>query len=616
MTGPTLTELVDRGVLSFLDFHFARAMGRLVEEERPEVLLGAAFASRAVQRGHVCADLGRLSAGDVVDADENVVADLELPPIDAWVGALRASELVSAPDAERPTPLVLDAGGRLYLHRYASYQSRLARELRARARAAPTVDDRVLREGLDRLFAASRGRPDEQRLAALMAVNKSLCVISGGPGTGKTHTVAKILALLREQAEATRSDTFRTLLVAPTGKAAQRLGASIEANLDRLDCSDATKTAIRTTPATIHRALGYQQRSPTRFRHDAENPLPADVVLVDEASMVDLALMTKLAEAVPEAARLILLGDKDQLASVEAGAILGDIYNTEADHTYSEDFTRSVHELGGGEVPSSRGRGAGIQDCMVHLTHSYRYGETSGIGALARDVNSGDAGGAFELLKADEPHDVGLVEIESEAHLAAALRDSVQEGFGVLATMVSARAKLDSLERFRVLCAHRRGPFGVENVNPLIADLLREIGLVPDGEWYEGRPIIVTQNDYQLDLFNGDVGVVARDDAGDLRAFFPGEGKKLRAFVPARLPPHETVFAMTVHKSQGSEFDEVGLVLPPEASPILTRELVYTGITRARSRVRIYGGREVLGAAVERRIERASGLREALWQAD
>ncbi len=580
-----IQQLVQRGALSPLDRHFALTLGRLTGEESRAVLLGAALASRAVQRGHVCVDLARLHDVPLLDADDQPITDIELPSVDAWCAALAESPAVATGD--ELAPLVLERPGRLYLHRYARYQARLAERLAARLRDAVDVDADVLHEGLDRLFpSGDTAEPDLQREAALVALQRRFTVISGGPGTGKTSTVVKILALLQEQARAAGREELRIQLLAPTGKAAQRLGESIQQQVERLACDPVIVAAIPKTASTIHRALGFQPHTPTRFRHDAQHPLPADVVLVDEASMVDLALMAKLADAVLPDARFILLGDRDQLASVEAGAIFGDIC---------------------GEHGESH-------EGVVHLTRSYRYTAESGIGVLARAINAGDADAAIAALR-DGGGDgaVALVALDRPEQLVEELAPLVRDGFGGLGRG-DAAAKLAELEGFRILCAHRRGPLGAEEVNPMVEEWLHRAGLLRSvGEWYDGRPVMVVRNDYQLDLFNGDVGVIAMDPATDQpRAWFAA-ADGLRSLPPARLPQHETVFATTVHKSQGSEFDHVAIVLPAETSPVLTRELLYTGITRARRKVTVIGSEAVLRDAIRRRIERASGLREALW---
>lgn len=623
---PLLQTLLDAGVISVLDMHFARGLARLHPDEPESVFLGAALASRAVRHGHVCADLGRVLESPLLD-EEGQPLDVVLPNRFAWAMDLGASPLVSA--GERPTPLVFDGGARLYLARYWRYQTSLAQGLRARVDHRPAeIDPQRLSAGVDRLFAGDGQHEADpwQRLAAVVAARRGLTVISGGPGTGKTSTVVRILALLQEQALARGQRPLRIQLFAPTGKAAARLGEAIVDRLAGLPVDDAVRQAIPTQPSTIHRGLGFRPSTPTHFVHDASNPLPVDLALVDEASMVDLALMAKLVDAVPPQARLVLLGDKNQLASVEAGAILGDVCRTDVQPGYSPQFRDELQAvLGRGGIPSElREAGTpGIGDCIVELAHSYRFSASGGIGGLARAVNRGDAGAVMEALGRplpaervhDQPGPVALVELREEDDLAKVLRPLVLEGFSGLLRSADPHERLAALGRFRLLSPHRLGRYGVVALNRLVEEELSRVGLVGTRDvWYDGRPIIVTENDHQLELYNGDVGLVHRDRDGLTRVVFGTAGGGLRWLSPARLPPHETVFAMTVHKSQGSEFDRVALVLPAAVSPVLTRELVYTAITRARERLVVYGTAEVLQEAVRRRIERASGLREALWE--
>jgi len=621
----TVEMLQKARALSPLDAHFARAMGRIAGEAREEVLLAAAMVSQHVSRGDVCLDLAQLAGMPaLLDDDGRVVAEKPWPDLAAWTETLRSSPLVGGGGAI--SPLVLDPAGRLYLRRYWEHESELAESLRERAtHTESSLDGPWLRATLDRLFSndgASEqpdGARDWQRFAALLALQRRLCVISGGPGTGKTHTVVKILALLIEQAFHQSTRVPRITLVAPTGKAAARLSESIRKAKGTLSCSREVVAAIPEDAATIHRCLGSIAGSGTSFRHHADNPLVTNVVLVDEASMVDLALMRRLVAAVPPRARLILLGDKDQLASVEAGAVLGDICNTGVARSYSRALAATVAALTGDRLSlgAAAPPGTGIWDCMVELTRSYRYGPDSGIGGLARAINAGDATEALAVLDSGECPEVRLVEPSESFGLSDALRSSAEIGFGAYLQAREPVDQLRALERFRILCAHRRGPTGVDDVNTQVEQALAQAGLIrTDSTTYVGRPIMVTRNDYQLNLFNGDVGLIAPDpeQADRKLALFPGEQGQLRRLSPSRLPPHETVYAMSVHKSQGSEFDEVAVVLPRKPSPVLSRELLYTAVTRARRAVTIHGSREVFAHAVTRRIERASGLREALWQ--
>lgn len=660
--GDVLGALERVGVLSALDRHFAEALRRIAGVTDEAVLLGAAFASRAVQNGNVCADLNRLHATPLIGNDGAPVEGVELgataalpvlPALPAWREALARSPLVTVvgggveseggievegegdgatavgDEHDAPRPLVLAAPARLYLYRYWRYERRLVARLRARLGLAAGVDVAVLRGGLDRLFPPGAGtEPDLQRRAAAAAVLRQLCVITGGPGTGKTSTAAKVLALLQEQARAA-GRPLRIALLAPTGKAAQRLGEAIARQRDALPCEPDVRAAIPVEAATIHRALRFDPARPTAFYHGAARPLPADVVLVDEASMVDIALISKLASAVRDDARLVLMGDADQLASVEAGAILGDLCGEGAGAAYSAAFARALEQAAGdGPVPAVEGAAPEIRDCVVHLRRSWRWSEQSAIGRLARAIQAGDAAQALAVLREGWP-DVDLVAASDPGELGARLRPAVVAAFAGLGRGTP-REQLAVLARFRVLCAHRAGRFGVTRWNELVRDLLAGAGeLSVDGEWYVGRPILVTRNDDQIGLYNGDLGVVgvagvagaggerAEDEGedegeGDREVFFAGAQGEPRGVSLARLPPHETAFAMTVHKSQGSEFDEVALVLPDRPSPVVTRELLYTAVTRARRRVMVYGGEDVLRDAIARRVERTSGLRAAL----
>jgi exodeoxyribonuclease V alpha subunit len=621
----TIDTLCAAGLLSPLDAHFARAMARIGGDERDDVVLAAAMTSHQVGSGHVCLDLARLAELPVLrDEDGQVVAEHPWPALGAWLATLRSSPLVGEGAAD--TPLVLDVAGRLYLRRYWQHEASLAAALCARAvQAEAWIDGAWLRDALDRLFPAGDGaaeaaEPDWQRLAALLAVQRRLCVISGGPGTGKTFTVVKILALLIEAARRAARRPPRITLVAPTGKAAARLSESIRTAKGTLSCSDAVRDGIPEDAATIHRCLGSIGGSSTNFRHHTGNPLVTDVVLVDEASMVDLALMSRLAAAVPSHARLILLGDQDQLASVEAGAVLGDICNSGVRRSYSRELVRQVAPLSGDRMVASAESPAqtGMWDCIVSLTRSYRYGPDSGIGRLAHAINQGDAETALRILDAADHPDVTRVEPAAGDDLGPALRTAVVRGFRAYVHAGEPLAQLRALQHFRVLCAHRRGPAGVERVNQQIEAALADAGLIRSGHpTYAGRPVMVTRNDYQLELFNGDVGVVADDPErpGDRVVLFQGPQGRVRRLSPARLPPHETVYAMSVHKSQGSEFDAVVVLLPAHASPVVSRELLYTAVTRARRAVAIHASREVIAHAVTHRVERASGLRSRLWPA-
>lgn len=610
----TLVERLDAfrtaGVLADVDVHLARLLLRLGGADEPEVALAAALVSHRVGAGSVCLDLREYAGRTVLPGIDEEAGEagepLVAPAFARWTAALRGSPVVGAPGEDRP--LVLDDAGRLYLHRYWRYQQTLAEDLLRRAAAATTgIDDARLRDDLARLFPTRGDGLDRQRVAAAVAALRRLCVISGGPGTGKTTTVVRILALLVAHAAVPP----RIALAAPTGKAAARMQEAIRAAKERLDLPAAIRDAIPDQARTIHRLLGARPGGAS-FAYHAARPLPVDALVVDEASMIDLALMAKLAAALPAEARLVMLGDRDQLASVEAGAVLGDVCGPAPG--FSEAFRRRVERVTGVRLPAGAPSASPLRDVIVLLTESFRFRPDSGIGRLATAVNRGDGPAVRAVL--DDPR-VPEVAWQAVASVEA-IGPALVAGYGPYLAAVRDGAPpavvFAAFRRFRVLGAHRRGPWGVETMNRTVGEAVAAGPLGSrEAEWYAGRPVLVTQNDYTLGLFNGDVGLTLPDADGRLRVCFEAAGGRIRRLSPARLPAHETTWAMTVHKSQGSEFDHVLLALPDVDSPLVTRELLYTAITRARERVEIWGDEVVLLAGVERRLERSSGLRAALW---
>ncbi len=603
------------GLLSSFDVHFAELLARLCDGENPALRLAAALVSRATREGHICLDLKAVAGTSLRNGEGE--ASIRCPDEGAWCEVLLEQKVVGRPGDF--APLILDERGRLYLFRYWDYQKRLALGILGRIHDIPETDLNGMKAGLERLFPGDEDEDtDWQKVAALCALTKGFCVISGGPGTGKTTTVAKILALLIAQ---TPSKNLRIALAAPTGKGAARLEEAIRKSREGLDCPESVKQAMPQEASTVHRLLGSVRGSPY-FRFNGRRPLPLDVVVVDEASMVDLALMSKLVQALPREGRLILLGDKDQLASVEAGAVLGDICDTGRFHTFSEPFATLAGEMTACEIPGEKtdktdeGK---IRDNVIELRKSYRFSRESGIYAVSRAVNEGRGDRAVDLFREGRYHDIAWRDLIGIQMSSDTFRHIVLEGFGDCFRHENPLSVFRAFERFRFLCAVREGPYGVHALNRAVERVLRREGLIRTvrQENYAGRPVLITRNDYGLGLFNGDMGVIMPDPAtdGTLRAFFPGSERGLRTFHPRMLPGHETVFAMTVHKSQGSEFDRVCLVLPHKDSPVLSRELLYTGMTRARKRVELWAVEEVFKVAVSRRTERSSGLRDALWGA-
>ena len=603
--------LSPRSRFSPLDEAFGRFIHRIDGRGAPELTLAAAWLSRSRAEGHICLDL------EATPEDGLPAAGEALPPrpeAERWKALLETSPAVGRPGDR--LPLILD-GTRLYLFRYWAYEYAVVRTLKTLAADAAGVPDGArLRAAFDCIFPpdgdVGAERIDWQKVAAFAAARHRFAVVSGGPGTGKTFTVARILALLVAQ-DPGRPPAIA--LAAPTGKAAARLQEAIREAKATLALPPALGAAIPETASTLHRLLQSRPGTPY-FRYHADRPLPADIVVVDEASMVDLALFAKLTGALRPHARLILLGDKDQLASVEAGAVLGDICDTGRDHGYSRAFAEACRRATGERIPAEDTASPGLSDRIVSLRKSYRFGETSGIGALSRAVKAGDASQAGAIVRGEGSGDIAWRDLPPPEALPQLLAAWIAAHDVALPTAGDPAELLERFGRARILCAPREGPYGVRHVNLLAERFLREKGRIGGGgPWYAGRPVMVTKNDYGLGLFNGDIGMALADPEhrGDLRVFFPAGGGKVRSFPPLRLPEHDAVYAMTVHKSQGSEFDDVLFLMPDRDVPVLTRQLVYTAVTRARRTLWIAGREEIFAAALSRHLKRASGLRDALW---
>ena len=604
MTQPfrILAEARQQGVFSDLELAFARFVSRVAPGADEGLLVAAALAVRSTRQGNVCVALDEVAGSALLAGDDGGYL---LPELTGWLGALRKSAVVGVPGDF--CPLVLD-GTRLYLHRYWQYEQEFANGLQRLGQGLVAVDNERLQQALAQLFPdQEEGVLDCQRLAAAVAAHRNLCIISGGPGTGKTFTVVKLLALLQEMAA---PETLRIGLVAPTGKAAGRLQESIRAAKGQLDLSSELLARIPEDTATIHRLLGARFGSPY-FRHNRQNPLPLDLLVVDEASMVDLALMAKLLEALPPNARLVLLGDKDQLASVEAGSVLGDICSGKAANGFSDEFAARLGKSG--FVGLSECSGGPLADTIVLLEKSYRFATAGSIGKLSLAVNAGDGEAAVGILRDNDHGDLALHGWQNEGSMVR-LQEMALAGFSDCLAATIPQDALTAFNRFRILCAHRRGRFGVAGMNEWVEGVLAEAGLISrDAYWYRGRPGMITRNHPALNLYNGDIGITMPDATGRLRVFFAGADGSVRSFAPARIPEHETAFAVTVHKSQGSEFDSVALLLPEKPSPVLSRELVYTAITRAKKSFALWGDEQVLRIAISQRVSRVSGLKKLLW---
>ncbi|EKN3559908.1 TPA: exodeoxyribonuclease V subunit alpha [Yersinia enterocolitica] len=627
-----LEQAVRDHLLRPLDVQFSRM---IAGDDDPMLQLAAAVLSTEAGAGHVCLPLSYLQPDQLFGGRQPALSQalwqaVGMPDQLHWIQKLNSSPAVS--DGSQPTPLVLQ-NDRLYLQRMWQYEGDVVRFIASDNMASlinktsdgsgtRDVNEILLRDTLDRLFGPAENEVDWQKVAAAVAATRRISVISGGPGTGKTTTVAKLLTALIQLSQGQR---LRIQLAAPTGKAAARLTESLGNAIRQLSLTDDERKLFPDQASTLHRLLGAQPNS-QRLRYHRGNPLNLDVLVVDEASMVDLPMMARLIAALPTKAQVIFLGDRDQLASVEAGAVLGDICRF-AELGYSEPRAKQLTRLTGcilvGNIPIGEveADAVNVRDSLCLLRKSYRFDEKSGIGQLALAVNAGryrDALTVFngtysdiERFSLTDPYDYQVLLEDCAAgyqhylELAAAGADAVD----VLA----------AFGRYQLLCALRAGPFGVSGLNERIEQLLHRKRLIertpgPSGRWYVGRPVMIGLNDSTLGLFNGDIGIALPDPEGELRVHFQLPDGNIKSVQPSRLPSHETAYAMTVHKSQGSEFEHTALVLPNTFMPVLTRELVYTAITRARQRLTLYCSDTVLSHAIRTPTLRVSGLVDRLNQ--
>ncbi|MDN0124709.1 exodeoxyribonuclease V subunit alpha [Yersinia aleksiciae] len=619
-----LNQALGDHLLRPLDLQFSRM---IAGDNNPMLQLAAAILSAEAGAGHVCLPLSYLQPDLLFGGRQSALSQAlwqaaGAPDESRWVQALNNSPAVS--DGSQPTPLVLQ-NNRLYLQRMWQYEGDVVRFIASDSTAAwvnepRDVNETLLRTTLDRLFGLAGTEVDWQKVAAAVAATRRISVISGGPGTGKTTTVAKLLTALIQLSQGQR---LRIQLAAPTGKAAARLTESLGNAIRQLVLTDDERKLFPDQASTLHRLLGAQPNS-QRLRYHRGNPLNLDVLVVDEASMVDLPMMARLIAALPAKAQVIFLGDRDQLASVEAGAVLGDICRF-AEWGYSELRAEQLARLTGcsllgvipiGNVPTDA---VNVRDSLCLLRKSYRFDEKSGIGQLALAVNAGKSNKALSVLSSTYS-DIECFSLADSDDYQVLLEDCAAGYQHYLQLATSGAHAVDVLAafgRYQLLCALRTGPFGVSGLNERIEQLLHRKRLIerasgPSGRWYVGRPVMIGLNDSALGLFNGDIGIALYDSEGELRVHFQLPDGNIKSVQPSRLPSHETAYAMTVHKSQGSEFEHTALILPNTFMPVLTRELVYTAITRARQRLTLYCSHAVLSHAIRTPTQRRSGLVDRL----
>ena len=595
-----LHQLQHNGTFRAIDVQAGLFLHRLNGKDTPSVLaMAAAFASKAVAEGHVCLPLNQLT---------QYINRLKIFPqtTPAKIKAeLMATPVVGIPGAA--TPLILDEYGNVYLHRYLFYENTIARNLQQRCYHTEQVDLDKAQQTLKALFPSTQPdtAPDWQCAAVALSLIKHLLVISGGPGTGKTYTAARILA-----AQTALDPTSKRIrLAAPTGKAAARLKESLQQA--KMSLPQHLAANFPDEALTLHRLLKYQHHS-GQFRHNKDNQLHLDLLLIDEASMIDIPLMAAVLDALPPASRLILFGDKDQLASVEAGNLFADICGPKTPAWSQE--TKQLLLTITGQSHSASSRATPLGNCLVQLQQSHRFHAASGIGTLASAVNRQDTTAIDKCSIADyEDLDIQLTDQQVSGTSFPRLQQFVLRHFSPLFKSDTPEDALAHFNQARILCALHKGNDGVEALNQQVESILYQHECIaPEGGEYAGRPLMILKNDYALGLFNGDTGILWPDNTGELYGWFPQPDGTLRNFSRLRLPQHQTGYAITIHKSQGSEFDNVLLVLPKVDTPLLTKEMLYTGITRARKSLTIKTNLEILKIAVCRPASRFSGLYKKL----
>ncbi|HPU29140.1 MAG TPA: exodeoxyribonuclease V subunit alpha [Syntrophorhabdaceae bacterium] len=573
-----------KGIQKYFADFMVSLSDNLREREKYHLWLASILLVDFVKKGHICIDLKDFAEREFTIDEDGTSFSIKCPSLETWIDALKKAEVVGTSDEFRP--LILRNERMLYLNRYWQYEKVFVAKMLQKISLKPAkLDNSLIMPIINRLFPETdEDDKDMQKMAAINAVENNFLVISGGPGTGKTFTISKILALLIEAG----SGNLSIALAAPTGKAAARLKAMIKDLKMKIDCPEYVRANMPEEVYTIHRLLGLSYRT-RRFEFNEKNPLPYDVVIVDEGSMVDLPLMSKLLEATKDSTKIILVGDKDQLSSVEPGAVFGELCETIQD----------------------------MPNMIVILKKNFRFGRDSGINRLAELIKEGNGHEAMHLIKEGRLENISWREVESQSHLRLMIENYIVERY---TSFFDASSSIEEVflhfDKFHVLCALRHGPFGILAINDLIEKALSDKKIIRAfKKWYRGKPIMITANDYSLKLFNGDTGIIFEDPENSdfLKIFFKTE-EGLKKIAPQRIADFETAYAITVHKSQGSEFDDIVFILSDTSSEIFTRELIYTAITRAKRSIEIWGNEQLFIEAIKKRIERKSGIKDAFLQ--
>ncbi len=596
---------------SDIDLYFGNFLYKLGNSYSDELLFIAACVSRYNREGHICFDLNSSLASEIKQM--NLTGEIEGDP-QKLVRKLFSVGVAGLPGEFKP--LIIDSSNKIYLHRYWNYQNNLASLIKSRVEKDNfEIENGKIKKILSLLLTNGDNSSDPERIAAAVAsLLKRFVIITGGPGTGKTTFALNIALLLLELLDPAE-ENFRILLAAPTGKGAARLSEAVNNSVQYIKADSNKIRFIPSEAQTIHRILKNVGGTPF-FYYNADNKLPVDLLIVDEASMIDMALMSKLMEAIPLDSHVILLGDKDQLASVEAGSMLGDICESGDTRFFSDSFTSILKEISPLDFNqfTTEKSISPLSDSIIEFNKNFRFPPESGIGILSNLIKEGNLFELEKIIKKNEFDDIEWIENRNLESLKEFVFSRWEEIFAKLSPEMTIEDKFQIYNSFRILNAHRVGPWGSLAINKFIeAEYKRKNKIHHNTQWYPGKPIMIFENNYDFQLFNGDSGIVLEEKGyNGVKVFFEKPGQSYKIIEPALLPENEAFYSMTVHKSQGSEFDHILLVLPDEDSPILSRELIYTAITRAKKRVEIWGNKDVFLQAVGRKVKRTSGLSEAL----